>query len=38
MKRLKTAWLVVVVGLWHCGDGEKGTAPVATVGPPLRIR
>ncbi len=33
MKRLKTAWLVVV-GLWHCGDGEKGTAPVATVGPP----
>ena len=34
MKRLKTAWLVVVVGLWHCGDGEKGTAPVATVGPP----
>lgn len=35
MKRLKFAWIVVVVGLWHCGgDGEKGTSPVAIVDPP----
>ena len=35
MKRLKFAWIVVVVGLWHCGgDGEKGSSPVATVDPP----
>ena len=35
MKRLKFAWIVVVIGLWHCGDdGEKGTSPVATVDPP----
>ena len=35
MKSLKFAWIVVVVGLWHCGDdGEKGTSPVATVDPP----
>ena len=35
MKRLKFAWIVVVVGLWHCGgDGEKGTSPVATTDPP----
>jgi hypothetical protein len=39
MKRLKFAWIVVVVGLWHCGgDGEKGTAPVATVDPPQAPR
>ena len=35
MKRLKFAWIVVVVGLWHCGDdGAKGTSPVATVDTP----
>ena len=35
MKRLKFAWIVVVIGLWHCGDdGEKGSSPVATVDPP----
>ena len=35
MKRLKFAWIVVVVGLWHCGgEGEKGTSPVATTDPP----
>ena len=35
MKRLKFAWIVVGVGLWHCGgDGEKGSSPVATVDPP----
>ena len=35
MKRLNFAWIVVVVGLWHCGgDGEKGSSPVATVDPP----
>ena len=35
MKRLKFAWIVVVVGVWHCGgDGEKGTSPVAAVDPP----
>ena len=39
MKRLKFAWIVVVVGLWHCGgDGEKGTSPVATVDPPQAPR
>ncbi len=34
MKRLKFAWIVVAVGLWHCGDGEKSTSPVAIVDPP----
>ena len=35
MERLKFAWIVVVIGLWHCGDdGEKGSSPVATVDPP----
>ena len=35
MKRLKFAWIVVAVGLWHCGgDGEKGTGPIVTVDPP----
>ena len=39
MKRLNFAWIVVVVGLWHCGgDGEKGTSPVATVDPPQAPR
>ena len=39
MKRLKFAWIAVVVGLWHCGDdGEKGTSPVATVDPPQAPR
>ena len=39
MKRLKFAWIVVVVGLWHCGgDGEKGTSPVAIVDPPQAPR
>ena len=40
MKRLTVAWIVVaVVGLWHCGgDGEKGTAPVASVDPPQAPR
>jgi len=35
MKRLKFAWIVVAVGLWHCGGtGEKGTSPGATLEPP----
>ena len=40
MKRLKFAWLVGLgVGLWHCGgDGEKGTAPVASIDPPQAPR
>ena len=39
MKRLKFAWIVVVVGLWHCGgDGEKGTSPVAIVDSPQAPR
>ena len=39
MKRLKFAWMIVVIGLWHCGgDGEKGTSPVATVDPPQAPR
>ena len=39
MKRLKFAWLAVVVGLWHCGgDGEKSTSPVATADPPQAPR
>ena len=39
MKRLKFAWIAVVVGLWHCGDeGEKGTSPVATIDSPQAPR
>ena len=39
MKRLKFAWIVVVVGLWHCGDdGAKGTGPAATVDTPQAPR
>ena len=39
MKRLKFAWIAVVVGLWHCGgDGEEGSSPVATVDPPQAPR
>ena len=39
MKRLKFVWIVVVIGLWHCGDdGEKGSSPVATADPPQAPR
>ena len=39
MKRLKFAWIVVVIGLWHCGDdGEKGTSPIAIADSPQAPR